>query len=391
MHRPISELMERAISQKVFPGGVLRISLGEELLFHEGFGVTDLESRLPIRTDALFDLASLTKPLATALAVMVLIEQGPLTLASTLASTLPEEVPRDKREITVEQLLRHTSGLPAHKPYYQSLCNDGQAGAAAWEWDEDPFKARRRRLRRQILHEPLLSLPGERQQYSDLGYVLLCWIIETVGGEPLDQLVRQRIYLPMGISDLFFIPRDGRGVAVMEESGRNRIVPTERCPWREKTLKGEVHDDNAWCVGGVEGHAGLFGTAEAVWEVLVHLMSCMGSKENELLKMHYRENTLFCPVLLNQFLSGRGEGKMVAGFDTPSPMGSSSGRFFSNESIGHLGFTGTSFWLDPKTGLIVVLLTNRVHPHRDNDRIRMFRPRIHDAIVEVLGLDRVEI
>ena len=198
-------------------------------------------------------------------------------------------------------------------------------------------------------------------------------------------------------------------------------------------MRGEVHDDNAWIAGGVEGHAGLFGTAKAVWQLLNTIMESLdGAKcvkdfclrnhgsplstilyERDLvlnnngharasdairyeslgtcnnrdcnMSFYQREESarFFNSDLLAQFFSGGGDGKMVAGFDTPSIEGSSSGHYFSKQSIGHLGFTGTSFWMDPATGLIVVLLTNRVHPHRHNKKIRQFRPQLHDRVVEV--------
>ncbi len=372
----VSKRMHQAIAEGVFPGGVLLVSCKGNLLFHDAFGVADIPANEPVHVDSLFDLASLTKPLATALSVLKLIEKGMLSLSSTLEDLLPTGVPYDKAGITVSQLLRHISGLPAHRPYYQIIGSRMGEGEACY-----PEMAQAH-LRQLILNESLLSHPGERQLYSDLGYILLCWIIEYTSKKPLNQFVLEHLYRPLGISDLYFVRHFSRG------RSHRHFVSTENCPWRKKILKGEVHDDNAWIAGGVEGHAGLFGTAKAVWKLLYTIMQSLGAPEctkkscRQNHSPHEESAPFFKSDLLAQFLSGGGEGKMVAGFDTPSIEKSSSGRYLSKWSIGHLGFTGTSFWMDPTIGLIVVLLTNRVHPHRDNEKIRQFRPQLHDRVVE---------
>jgi len=364
----VARLMQRAVNNKVFPGAVLLVSYRDEVLFHQPFGLADIASGQLMKTDSLFDLASLTKPLATALCVMKLVECRAIFVDQRLGQILNESCGTDKADITVDQLLRHTSGLPAHRPFYEMVIT-GQEGL------------RRTLMRQSVLQEPLIEKPGERQIYSDLGYMLLAWIIERVSGSQIDQFACEKLYEPAAIRDLFFMQIDPKIRSGCKNSKERsdlkelkRFVSTERCPWRKKMLRAEVHDDNAWAVGGFDGHAGLFGTASAVWQLLIQLMYIM----------HGKKSGLIDKDILREFLTKKSGWEMVAGFDTPSLSGSSAGRYFSSESIGHLGFTGTSFWMDPLQSLIVVLLSNRVHPSRENQKIKEFRPEIHDMIVKTL-------
>ena len=198
MSSAVSKQMHQAIAEGVFPGAVLLVSSNGNLLFHDAFGQADILSNEPVHLDSLFDLASLTKPLATALSVLKLIEKGRLSLSATLEDILPIGVPYDKAGITVDQLLRHMSGLPAHRPYYQKIGDRMGEGLSCF------FKMAQACLRQLILDEPLSSPPGKKQIYSDLGYILLCWVIEIIAKRPLDQFVMENIYRPLGISDLFF-------------------------------------------------------------------------------------------------------------------------------------------------------------------------------------------
>ncbi|MBF0390961.1 MAG: serine hydrolase [Desulfamplus sp.] len=424
--KSISKLMQDGVNDGVFPSGVLLISHKDKIIFHEAFGVADIESGEIAKKDSIFDLASLTKPLATALCVMKLVEQGILSLEHRLSQiqnivqTLPNNsnnleskqskicdakfvIPKDKADITLDQLLRHTSGLPAHRPFYQELILH-------------PEPERKKLLRELILKEPLVQKPGKEQIYSDLGYMLLAWIVERVSGFSLDIFAYKFIYEPIGINNLFFIPIHqnscsdksySKNINCKNNNDLNKdikkqiadlkqhklFVPTEICPWRKKMLQAEVHDDNAWAVGGVEGHAGLFGTALGVWSILIELMKILHGDESLLVRRDILKSFLakksrveitYNPQMFESIISKRFD--MVAGFDTPSIKGSSSGRYFASESIGHLGFTGTSFWLDPIKSLIVILLSNRVHPTRTNQKIKEFRPKLHNLIVETLEI-----
>ncbi|MFH1152499.1 MAG: serine hydrolase domain-containing protein [Pseudomonadota bacterium] len=352
---PVCSLMERAVSEGVFPGGVLLVSFGPAVVLNLAVGRADIYTGQIMEPDFIFDLASMTKPLATAMAVMRLVDQGKLALDQAMGSILAPLSGTDKGGITVDQLLRHTSGLAAHREFYRIIkCPGTGAG--------------RRELRCLLTREPLVQEPGTHEVYSDLGYMLLSWIVEEVSGQRLDFFVRQQVYQPLGIEDLFFI-ETGQGGGVPRERQR-RLVATENCPWRQRVLRGEVHDDNAWAAGGIEGHAGLFGSAPAVWRLTREIREALDETGAGVIP----------GKVLEQCISRQRFGDKVAGFDTPSRTGSSSGRYLSPNSIGHLGFTGTSFWMDLDQGLTVILLTNRVHPSRSNEKIRLFRPVLHDAV-----------
>jgi CubicO group peptidase (beta-lactamase class C family) len=212
---------------------------------------------------------------------------------------------------------------------------------------------------------------GMKTLYSDIGFMILSWIIETVSGKRLDHFVRDEIYQPAGLQELFFIDLDIVGQKVHNHS--KHFASTENCPWRKKVLIGEVHDDNAFVAGGVEGHAGLFGTAREVGRLLIMLQ----------MQFHgHPASWVLDSKTIRKYLKKTGENERALGFDTPSPADSSCGHFFSQKTVGHLGFTGTSFWMDLEKEINVVLLTNRVHPSRENIRIRAFRPIIHDMIMK---------
>jgi serine-type D-Ala-D-Ala carboxypeptidase len=353
----VAEMMENGVRKGVFPGAVLLVSGGDEVKYSRAFGVSDVFTKKPMMINSIFDLASLTKPLSTAMAVFKLIELKKMSLDQKLSSIMPDTFSKDKSEVTIRQLLNHTSGLPAHKEYFVEVMNCKKT-------------FRREKLRHLILNEPLENKPGENQTYSDLGYILLAWMVEKIAGERIDRFVDGHIYKPLGIEDCFFIDLFSSGF--VSDNQKERVVPTENCSWRKKTLKAEVHDDNAWAAGGFEGHAGLFGDALSVWTVLMEMMNALQGKKTIVLDSH----------LISEIMKKESNSEFRAGFDTPSQYGSSSGDFFSKQSIGHLGYTGTSFWIDPERSIIIILLTNRVHPRRDNEKLKLFRPKIHNLIME---------
>lgn len=355
----VNRLMKDAVADNVFPGGVLLVSLDRNVVFFEAYGDANLFSGRKMTKQTVFDLASLTKPLATVLAVMELIQQSRLTLKENLGSILPIFKNTDKEKIRIENLLYHNSGLPDYRPYYK-LVRKLEPGQ------------RKDALREFLIKEPLIHPPGHQVVYSDLGFMVLCWVIEEVAGMRLDRFVTENIYRPLGLKALFFVPVDKKP-SVAE------FAATERCPWRNILLEGVVHDDNAYSVGGIEGHAGLFGAAGDVFDLLSELMAV------------YRGSVstgVFDTNLTQRFLRRNKHVDRALGFDTPSSVGSSCGRYFSKETVGHLGFTGTSFWMDLDREIIVILLTNRIHPSRENNRIKAFRPKLHDAVMENFVVDR---
>ena len=354
--KPVDKLMRQAIAEKIFPGGVLLVSKEEETVFFNAYGVAHLISRTPVVRETIFDLASLTKPLATTLAVMRLVQQDQIKLEQPLAKLLPEFAHSDKAEIKLKHLLYHNSGLPDYRPYYMTL-------------SQVTNDLRRSALRKQLLQEALVNPIGKTVLYSDLGFMILAWVVEHIAGCRLDHFVSDEIYTPMGLKHLFF-------VCDSLNDNRGPFAATENCPWRGKILQGQVHDENAFAVGGIEGHAGLFGTAGDINRLLLEL----------LLTYHGRRGTgLFRQDLLRQFFNRLPGTDKALGFDMPRLVGASCGQGFSQKSIGHLGFTGTSFWMDLERGVIVILLTNRVHPTRDNERIKAFRPQLHDMAMKAIA------
>lgn len=362
----IDRLLISGIEQQVFPSYAAGIWSGNKNKSKNCFIVSGrkyLKKEKHKQTiKKYYDLASLTKPLSTVLSIMSLIGEGKLALHGRFSEFLPGEIPEDKQEITVRQLLNHSSGLPAHRPYYEKLL-------------VLPETARVEGMRRLILAEKMAAAPGTVTIYSDLGYLLLGMIIEELSGVSLAQYFTERIVRPLGLSEgIFYNPLDG------SRKGREEFFPTENCPWRGKVLQGEVSDENCWVLGGVAGHAGLFGDIESVLALVRSILDIwQGRKVHPNIR---REDLAF-------FLEEHAQvsnSTWALGFDRPTPGSSSSGRYLSPRSVGHLGFTGTSFWIDPDKGLVVVLLTNRVHPSRENILIREFRPLFHDRVVELLGL-----
>jgi CubicO group peptidase (beta-lactamase class C family) len=353
-NRCLNKLIQTALEDKVFPGGVLLASKKGEVLVREVFGRTDVNAKTLVSPDTIYDLASLTKPLATTLAVMHLVDTSSLRLGQTLGDLLPACTGTDKAGITVEHLLAHQSGLPDYRPFWKEL-----SGQTPLEKDAV--------LKERLIQEPLENPIGSSTLYSDLGFMFLRWVVEQVSGMEMHRLVEKEIYAPLGIKDLFF--------PVAQEPALNRFAATEMCPWRNRLIQGVVHDENAYALGGVDGHAGLFGTASGVHDLLQEMLSAYFGRSHK---------GVLPQGLMQSFLNYDTGGERALGFDRPTSPGSSSGRYFSKNSVGHLGFTGTSFWMDLEQAIIVILLTNRIHPTRENDKIRIFRPVIHDAVMQFL-------
>lgn len=369
---PLAELdplFAEALRQGVFPGAVFAVSCGPPSARRT---ITKAYGRLwaaghqgpdnPLMDEeVVFDLASLTKPLATVLALLSLQQQGLLGLSDRLPDLLARVVPADKSAITLTHLLQHNSGLPAHRPYYESLRHL-------------PAHGRREALLRMLLDEPLEAQPGARAVYSDLGFMLLGLICERLADEPLNRYLDRCLYSPLGLGGkIAYNPLDCPHFAA-----NTVFAPTEECPWRGKVLHGEVHDDNAHALGGVAGHAGLFGSAKAVLTLASFLLDLVkGRAQHPFLTAADLQGAVRCAHT-------PADSSWGLGFDTPSASHSSAGDLLSRLSFGHLGFTGTSFWCDPEHDLAVVLLSNRVHPSRHNTLIRAFRPRFHDAVARMV-------
>jgi len=368
----VETALYQAVEQGVFPGAVVLAAKNEEVIFERAFGFRSLvPEKTTLQPTTVFDLASLTKPLATTLAVMLLAREGKIRIDDRVTRFLPTFGVFGKNLTTVRQLLTHSSGLPAWKPYYQEVIKEENAGKVH-------FVASRgaKSYVMQLIHrEKPLQPPGKHCLYSDLGFIVLGELVETVTGLTLDRFCLERIYKPLGLRSTGFVDltqiRTRRVEAVTES-----IAPTEQCPWRKKILCGEVHDDNAYAMGGVAGHAGLFASAQDVHALLACLSRCRGGRDN------------FMPHSIVEECFTRDESlensTFALGWDTPAPGRSASGGLFSPRTVGHLGFTGTSIWWDLEKNCYIILLTNRVHPSRKNESIREFRPHIHDLLMKAM-------
>ena len=363
----LKKLLKRGVEKGVFPGaaaGIFYRNGKQKKRIVAWYGNAALEPREKRLTKGgIFDLASLTKPLATTLAILCLLQMRKVKLEEPLPSLLQKKVMGEKSRITLKQLLNHTSGLPAHREYFKKL-------------REIPFKERKERLETWILEEQLESTPGTKKEYSDLGFMLLGRIVEIKSDETLDLFVDKKIMQPFGLEEkIFFRKTNDHKISEKGKNKRGTFVATEKCPWRKKVLCGEVHDDNCFVLGGISGHCGLFGDIESVLDICVSILDVWQKR-----KSHPNINSKDLQVFLD-WRDPEIKKTGVLGFDTPSAKESSSGRFLSRSSVGHLGFTGTSFWIDPEKELVVVLLSNRVHPNRENEKIRKFRPFFHDAVI----------
>jgi CubicO group peptidase (beta-lactamase class C family) len=361
--RRILQLLIDGVADGVFPGAVLLVSQKKKTIFFEAVGNGALvPTPRPMTLDTRFDLGSLTKPLATALAVLGAVSQEKLRLDGSLLELLPTaRIPEDKQEITLRQLLCHCSGLPAWKPYYLSI-------------EALPLSARKGQLRQLILEEPLDYSPGTHTIYSDLGYLLIEWILEVNSGQYLYHFTQEHLFGQIGCATPGFLPLDQE-----PEYDPHEFADTEYCPWRGSILSGQVHDENAYVLGGVAGHAGLFGTSSEVQCILDTILDTFSSGNTPAPWSREYLAQFLRPARLDPCST------WGLGFDTPASIDSSAGRYFSSETVGHLGFTGTSFWLDLKREMAVILLTNRIHPSRDNKKIKDFRPLLHDTVMEEFG------
>ncbi len=362
--KAVRELMKGGTEEGIFPGGVLLVATQDQVVFFEAFGRARLAPERPMTTETVFDLASLTKPLATTVSMMVLVQQEKVGLDQILGRSIPDFSGTDKKGVTVRQLLCHTAGMPDYRPYYETLS----------KW---PPSERKDEVRKLLVGEALIHEPGKGCLYSDLGFMILEWLIECASEKPLDRFVQESVYAPLRLRDLFFVPLEG-----LKDRDHHPYAATEHCPWRGKILEGAVHDDNAYTLGGVAGHAGLFGTARDIYGLLRELLNTYLGESN---------TGVFHEDLVHTFFQRHSDvGSWALGFDTPTRPDSSSGHYFSDQSVGHLGFTGTSFWMDLVKAVVVILLTNRTHPTRENEKISAFRPVLHDAVMHAIALRGID-
>ncbi len=364
----LDSIMRAGIAAGAAPGAELVVGRWGRIVYNRGFGHIDTTRSSPVPDDStLWDLASLTKVVATTTSAMILQEWGRLKVDTPVVAYLPEFNAPEKAGITVRMLLEHRGGLEAGA----NLAAQGYRGRAAYL--------------QQINARPLAYPPGDSTLYSDWDYVLLGFIVETLGGEPLDRFAREHVFGPLGMKDTDYqplepgtapLPADTNCTALLgRATGRRlvRIAPTE---WTRDRghLWGVVHDPNACAMGGVSGHAGLFSSARDL-----ALFGQMLLYEGE-----YDGVRLLRPGTVASWTSRQRPGSSRAlGWDTPSEI-STAGRYFGPRSFGHTGYTGTSLWVDPERGLFVVLLTNRVNPTSENTRHEALRRAVADAVQEAV-------
>jgi CubicO group peptidase (beta-lactamase class C family) len=345
------DLLRSGIAQHAFPGASIAIAHNGKRVAHKQLGHFTYDPGSPlVEPQTVYDLASVTKVVATTPACMILHERGQLKLEQPLVELLPAFAGDDsrRRRITLRMLLAHSSGLPAYVKLFQTAHNKDE-------------------LVRQALEVALTADPGTRAEYSDIGFILLGEALERIKGEPLDRFCQREIFSRLSLSSLVFNP------VCTPKEGESSIPPTEDdSTFRKRVIQGEVNDENASVMGGVAGHAGCFSTALDV-SVFAQHMSLGGTPL-------VRPETLAIFTRREEFPS---KTSRALGWDTPSQP-SQSGKYFSSRSYGHLGYTGTSLWIDPERQLSVTLLTNRTWPDRGSQLIKQIRPAFHDAVIEAI-------
>ncbi len=345
----LDEVMQSAIEDSIFPGGSIAVVKDGVLAWHKGYGYHDYNKTNPVEASDVFDLASVTKVMATTTSIMKLYEEGKLDLDDPVSTYIPEFNAADKRAITIRHLLLHNSGLPAFRTYVD-------------EWQTRP------EIIRAIRNELLENGPGEKYVYSDLGFILLAEIVEEVSGQRIDRFVQSNFFYPMGMYSAHYNPsRLGRWMS-------RRIPPTEIDDiYGRGIVQGLAHDERAYFMDGIAGHAGLFGSARdlAIWAQML------------LNKGYYTGKRYLEPETIELFTDHRSSlNHRGYGFDRKSEDYSSAGSLTGDRTFGHTGFTGTSVWIDPDNNMAIILLTNRSFPHRSyGSGIRNIRPKIADTVM----------
>jgi CubicO group peptidase (beta-lactamase class C family) len=371
----VDRAIDQAIAKAEIPGAVVLARMpkhGERLehLSVRGLAVLRPE-RIPMARDTIFDLASLTKPIATTTLVMLLAADGALGLDDPVVKFLPEFAEREKTNVSLRHLLTHSSGLKPWRGFHELLLDrERRTGERVIG-----TPAAREFVLERVLRSALVHEPGAAAVYGDLDFITLGAVVEAVTRRPLDEVAAERVFAPLGLRDSFFV-RTGDGVPALPDSLRRRIAATENCPWRGRIVWGEVHDPNASVMGGVAGHAGLFSTADDVMAFAQAIVDVWHGRSEALPREILRS------FLVRQRLPQ--DSDWALGWDTPTRGASSSGKHFSEQSVGHLGFTGTSLWIDLEREAIVVMLTNRVHLVAKRSRFEL-RPVVHDLILEAFA------
>jgi CubicO group peptidase (beta-lactamase class C family) len=361
----LDPIAREAVQTSVTPGGVVSITDHGQSVLLMPFGRTQTHPQgagEDVTAETIYDIASLTKPVATSGVLMKLLESGAVALDTPARSLLPELVAPGSEAITIAHLVGHSAGFPDHVKYYERLWAGDRAGAAS----------AREAIVRMAGATPLEQPPGRVTRYSDVGYILLGAALERAAGERLDRATARLVLEPLAMPSTFFVDLNGP-----RPSRSATIAPTEICPQRG-LVSGEVHDENAHAAGGVCGHAGLFSTAADLDRFAGAVCAAAAGEPGH-----------FDPAIARQLVTTESNAGSTwrLGWDTPAraPGVSLAGDRWPRDGFGHLAFTGCSMWLDPPRRRHVVLLTNRVHPTRDGSGMRELRRAVMDAAVDALS------
>ncbi|MES2220075.1 MAG: serine hydrolase domain-containing protein [Acidobacteriota bacterium] len=354
-----TSVLSAAIQQHIFPGAAFGVLHAErEFSIRSTGSFTYDPNSPPVQTDTIYDLASVSKAIATTAMAMMLWERGQLDLDEPIARRIPEFLRSDshpesltgfRSTITPRMLLAHCSGLPAYAPLYRT-CPDAAD------------------LLDTCLHMPLESAPQSRAVYSDIGFILLGYLLETIAGQRLDVFTHREVFAPIGMTSTMYCPPTELRAAIPPTSDKKNF--------RGRMLQGEVHDGNCWRLGGISGHAGVFSSVPD----LLRMADCLLHGGHSVLR----------PKTILKFTTRQlmpASSSWALGWDTPTQP-SASGTHFSTHSAGHLGYTGTSLWIDFDKQLAIVLLTNRTYPGDEaaaSEMMKSVRPRFHDAVMQDLG------
>jgi CubicO group peptidase (beta-lactamase class C family) len=344
MDDSIRTTLDRAVTDSAFPGAYVVVGTHDRILAAYGAGHLDW-SPSPAPTDrTMWDMASLTKVIATTSSLMQLVETHKVQLDAPVQHYLPAWTGPNKDKVTVRDLLTHSSGLPAWRPLYKEATDASTAMSLAYA-------------------TPLDTLPGVRMVYSDIGGILMGEIVRAVSGERIDEYFERHIAVPLKLHDSMFLP---------PASLLPRIAPTEIDPWRQRHLRGEVHDENASMLGGVSGHAGLFSSAHDLARI-AQLYLNHGMLDG--VRIWKPETVALFTTVRDSTFSNR-----ALGWETPTGT-NSAGHLMKRPAFGHTGFTGTSIWIDPAHDVFIVMLTNRVNPTRANTKITAVRQALADSVM----------
>lgn len=373
----VNQLLDAAIDDGVFPGAVLLAGRNGQELYKRALGVKWLKGpNIPLNNevspDTVFDVASLTCSVVTSTLIMMLVQQGRVKLNDRVSRFFDGFSVFGKSPITIAHLLAHTSGLPTWMPYFEDILRANSSTHIGMITS----RGARDYVLTSIKRSPLKFEPGTRQLYSDLGLVTLGLLIEFLTGLSLERAAIQYVFQPFALKNTSFIDLSRikrRGIHPVKDL----IAPTEECSWRKRIICGEVHDDNAWAMGGIAGHSGLFSNASDLF-----------SFASQLLLAYRGQSTVLGQEILHSFWHaferGPEDDLWQYGWETAGKENGMVEAGLSKLAVGMCGFTGCSLWIEPRDGLIIVLMTNRVHPSRSNRKMRSFRPALHEAILEAL-------